>query len=86
MTITSTSENRSQSNNDNEQERTMKHTMMMVVGCGLALLLIFLLPAMGLRSGWVLPVAFGAMVLCHLMHFGMHKDEEKGEDDHERRH
>ena len=33
----------------------MKHSLMMVVGCGLALLLIFLLPAMGLGSGWLLP-------------------------------
>lgn len=61
----------------------MKHTLMMVAGCGLALLLIFLLPAMGLGSGWVLAVAFGAMMLCHLMHFGMYKDEETGGHDHE---
>ena len=54
---------------------TMKHILMMVVGCGLALLLIFLLPALGLGSGWVLAIAFGAMMLCHLMHFGMHNHE-----------
>lgn len=63
----------------------MKHTLMMVAGCGLSLLLIFLLPALGLGSGWVLAVAFGAMMLCHLMHFGMLHDETKGEDDHEHR-
>jgi len=63
----------------------MKHVLTMVIGCGLALLLIFLLPAMGLGSGWVLAIAFGAMMLCHLMHFGMHKDEEEGENDHEHR-
>jgi hypothetical protein len=49
----------------------------------LALLLIFLLPAMGFGSGWVLAIVFGAMMLCHLMHFGMHDDEE---NDHEHRH
>jgi hypothetical protein len=64
----------------------MKHTLMMVVGCGLALLLIFLLPAMGLGIGWVLAVAFGAMMLCHLMHFGMHKDGEHGGSDNDHRH
>jgi hypothetical protein len=48
--------------------------------------LIFLLPALGLGSGWVLVLAIGAMFGCHLMHFGMHKDEEKGEGDHEHRH
>ncbi len=60
-----------------------KHLLMMVVGCGLALLLIFLLPALGLGSGWVLGIAFGAMMLCHLMHFGMHDHDGKGDDDHE---
>ena len=45
---------------------------MMAIGCGLALLLMFLLPAFGLGSGWVLAVTYGAMMLCHLMHFGMH--------------
>jgi uncharacterized protein involved in cysteine biosynthesis len=63
----------------------MKHILMMVTGCALALLLIFLLPAMGLGSGWVLAIAFGAMMLCHLMHFGMHTDEKEGEHDHEHR-
>jgi len=63
----------------------MKHILMMVTGCALALLLIFLLPAMGLGSGWVLAIAFGAMMLCHLMHFGMHKHEKEGEHDHEHR-
>lgn len=63
----------------------MKHILMMVIGCALALLLIFLLPAAGLDSGWILAIAFGAMMLCHLMHFGMHKDEKEGEDDHEHR-
>lgn len=62
----------------------MKHVLMMVIGCGLALL-IFLLPAMGLGSGWVLAIAFGAMMLCHLMPFGMHKHEKEGENDYEHR-
>jgi uncharacterized protein involved in cysteine biosynthesis len=64
----------------------IKHTLMMVTGCGLALLLIFLLPAMGLGSGWVLAIVFGAMMLCHLMQFGMHNDEKEEENDHEHRH
>ena len=63
----------------------MKHILMMVTGCALALLLIFLLPAMGLGSGWVLAIAFGAMMLCHLMHFGMHKHKKEEEHDHEHR-
>ncbi len=62
---------------------TMKQIFIMVLGCGLALLLIFLLPALGLGSGWVLAIAFGAMMLCHLMHFGMHNHDRKGDNDHE---
>ncbi len=49
----------------------MKHILLMVIGCALALLLIFFLPAMGLGSGWVAAMVIGAMMLCHLMHFGM---------------
>lgn len=64
----------------------MKHALMMVMGCVLALLLIFLLPALGLGSGWVLALAIGAMFGCHLMHFGMHNHGEKGNHDHEHRH
>lgn len=61
----------------------MKHMLMMVIGCGLALLLIFLLPAMGLGSGWMLAIAFGALMLCHLMHFGMHNHDGKEDNYHE---
>lgn len=64
----------------------MKHILLMVVGCALALLLIFLLPAMGLGSGWVFAIVIVAMMLCHLMHFGMHDDEQHGENGHEHRH
>jgi|AntRauTorckE6833_2_1112554.scaffolds.fasta_scaffold77018_1 cell division protein FtsW (lipid II flippase) len=64
----------------------MKHILMMVIGCALALLLIFLLPAMGLGSNWVLVLVIGAMALCHLMHFGMHDDEKNGDNDHDNRH
>jgi len=64
----------------------MKYLLTMVIGCILAVLLIFFLPAMGLGGGWMLAVAFGALTLCHLMHFGMHKDDENGENDYEHRH
>jgi len=60
----------------------MKHILMMLIGCALPLLLIFLLPAVGLNSGWVLVLAIAGMFACHLMHFGMHKHGEKGEHEH----
>jgi len=59
---------------------------MMVIGCGLALILIFLLPAFGSGSGWMLAVAFGALKFLHLMHFRMLKDNEKRDHEHELRH
>jgi hypothetical protein len=61
----------------------MKHTLMIVVGCSLALLLIFLLPFLGLGGGWMVAVAFGALMYCHLMHYRMYKAEMEGENDHE---
>lgn len=63
----------------------MKHTLMMLAGCALPLLLVFLLPAVGLGSGWVLGLAMVAMFACHLMHFGMHKQGEKRDHEHEHR-
>ncbi len=63
----------------------MKLSLMMLVGCGLSLLLIFLLPAMGLGNGWILALAIIAMLACHLLHFGMHKHGKKGDHDHEHR-
>ena len=64
----------------------MKHNLLMIVGCGLPLLLIFLLPALGMGTGWAFAVAFVAMVACHLMHFGAHNHRENGNknNDHQR--
>lgn len=62
----------------------MKDVLTMLVGCALPLLMIFLLPSLGLGSGWVLVLAIGAMFGCHLMHFGIHNHREKG--NHERGH
>ena len=64
----------------------MKDTWMMLIGCALPLLLIFLLPALGLGSGWVLMLGIGAMFACHLMHFGMHKHGKKGDHELEHQH
>ena len=44
-----------------------KHSWMMLLGCLGPLLLIFFFPAFGVRGGWVIPIALGAMLLCHLL-------------------
>ena len=49
-----------------------KYLLMMVIGCGLVLLLSFLLPGLCSGSGWALAVTLGAILLCHLMRFAMH--------------
>ena len=36
-----------------------KHSWLMLLGCLGPLLLIFLLPAFGVRGGWILPLALG---------------------------
>ncbi len=51
----------------------------MLIGCGLALLLVFLLPALGVSSGVTLAIFFVLMIGCHLfMGHGSH-----GEENHE---
>lgn len=44
-----------------------KHSWIMLVGCAVPLLMIFVLPLLGVRDGWVVPVALAAMLFCHLI-------------------
>ena len=44
-----------------------RHSWLMLIGCALPLLMIFVLPLLGIRQGWVVPIALAAMLLCHLM-------------------
>ncbi|MFM9994950.1 MAG: hypothetical protein ACKVU4_04015 [Phycisphaerales bacterium] len=37
------------------------------LGCLGPLLLIFMLPLVGVREGWVIPIALAAMLACHLL-------------------
>ncbi|MFA6043728.1 MAG: hypothetical protein WC718_01980 [Phycisphaerales bacterium] len=39
----------------------------MLLGCLGPLLLIFVLPFVGVREGWVIPIALAAMLACHLL-------------------
>lgn len=54
----------------------MKHVIVMLLGCVLPLLLIFLAPALGLRSNTSFFFFMIAMFACHLlmpMHHGGHR-------------
>ncbi len=60
----------------------MKHGLHMLIGCGLSLLAIFLLPALGVSMGWTLAIFFILMIGCHLfMAHGGHDEEENHEQD-----
>lgn len=50
----------------------MKHLLIMLLGCGLPILLIFLLPALGVGEGWTLAIFLVLMLFCHLLHFKLH--------------
>lgn len=64
----------------------MKHGLHMLVGCGLSLLAVFLLPALGVSSGVTLAIFFFLMIGCHLfMGHGGH-DEEENHEQHQKRH
>lgn len=44
-----------------------KHSWLMLLGCLGPLLVIFVLPLVGVREGWVIPIALAAMLACHLL-------------------
>jgi hypothetical protein len=55
----------------------MKHALGMLIGCGLAFLVAFLLPALGVSGNAALVIFFILMVGCHLfMGWGAHGKEE----------
>lgn len=61
----------------------MKHALRMLLGCGLALLAVFLLPAIGASNGVTLAVFFILMIACHLFmghggHGGHHGAHQPG--------
>jgi len=49
----------------------MKHALMMVLGCGIPLLLIFVLPLFGVSSSATFSIFIVLMVACHVIHFAM---------------
>lgn len=67
----------------------MKHLVHMLIGCGLPMLLIFILPHFGISEGVTLGVFIVLILGCHLLmmrgHLGQHSDEsaEGREHDHE---
>lgn len=58
-----------------------KHSWLMLLGCLGPLLLIFVLPLVGVREGWVIPIALAAMLACHL--FAATFSWRRGGSDHD---
>ncbi len=60
------------------------HALWMVIGCGVPLLLIFILPALGVGSGFTLFLVVILMFGGHLImmggHHGKHEKHEKEEE------
>ena len=44
----------------------MKHTLTMLLGCGLPMLLIIILPALGFSNGATMAIVIALMLGCHL--------------------
>ena len=59
------------------------HGLWMVIGCGLPLLLIFLLPAFGIRSDISFFIFIVLMFVCHLLMMGNHHGGQHGRHDDE---
>lgn len=65
----------------------MKHFLHMLVGCGLPILLIFVLPLFGVSEGISLAVFMVLMLGCHLLMMRGHTldhsdDQSKQKEDH----
>jgi Na+-driven multidrug efflux pump len=63
------------------------HGLLMLIGCALPLLLIFLLPAFGVKGDWILFIFIILMFFCHLLMLGIHHKKhnahgEKKEEKH----
>lgn len=56
----------------------MKHLLHHLLGCGLPILLLFLLPAFGVSAGVTFTLFFVLMFACHLFMMRGHGAEEGG--------
>ncbi len=71
------------------ETKSMKHFLHMLIGCGLPMLLIFVLPLFGVSEGITLTVFMVLMLGCHLLmmrgHMSDHSDAhtKHKEDRHE---
>ena len=52
----------------------MKHFLHMLIGCGLPILLIFVLPLFGVSEGVTLTIFIMLMFGCHLLMMSGHSD------------
>ena len=50
------------------------HMWMMALGCGGAVVLIFILPLIGLSKNWSIGIAVFAMIGCHIWMMKEHSD------------
>lgn len=57
------------------------HALMMLIGCGLPMLLLFILPGFGVSREATIIIFMVLMMGCHLMHF-----KHMGHDDHKHDH
>lgn len=61
--------------------KNQNHGLWMILGCVLPLLLIFLLPAFGVRGNNVFLFFILAMFACHFLMMGSHGHEHKDESE-----
>lgn len=57
------------------------HALMMLIGCGLPMLLLFILPGFGVSRETTVIIFMVLMMGCHLMHFKHMGHDEHCDDD-----
>lgn len=60
------------------------HALMMLIGCGLPMLLLFILPGFGVSREVTVVIFMVLMMGCHLMHF-RHFGQDDHCDDHQKK-
>ncbi len=58
------------------------HALMMLIGCGLPMLLLFILPGFGVSREATIVIFIVLMMGCHLMHFKHMGHDDHGDEDH----
>ena len=67
-----------------KEHNIFKHMSLMILACAIPLVIISLIPSLGISGKWITFLAFGLMIILHMVlmkdHFLIHNKKHKRED------